>query len=376
MAGFTLRIKGRFRTNGYTVFGNGTCALDSASSLYISSPAGIMASGASGDIQTATRTFSRYATYVYAGARSQMTGNAIPDTVAGLSIQMGHRDSVTTLSKSVATSGNLTLTTGKFKLGSFNLWFSNPSGQSDSSYVITDGTGALVRPVSTTSVKTMPVGSASEYRVARLTYPTAPAATNISVRYVPGDPGSVGLPDSIARYFKGGYWTIVSDKTPGQPYSLELRTSGIPLDSSALRILTRTGSTAAWTYAGSAAIPGAGIVTESGVTTYGEFAIGERTTPTGVDGESGLPRSVALLNNYPNPFNPSTMIGYQIPSQMNVTLEVYNLLGQRVASLVDGVQLAGSYQVRFDAKELASGIYWYQLKAGTVRQTKRMLLIR
>jgi hypothetical protein len=61
---------------------------------------------------------------------------------------------------------------------------------------------------------------------------------------------------------------------------------------------------------------------------------------------------------------------------MNVTLEVYNLLGQRVASLVDGVQLAGSYQVRFDAKELASGIYWYQLTAGTVHQTKRMLLIR
>jgi hypothetical protein len=80
--------------------------------------------------------------------------------------------------------------------------------------------------------------------------------------------------------------------------------------------------------------------------------------------------------NYPNPFNPTTMIKYQLPTTHDVELSIYNILGQKVATLVSERQQAGQYQVPWDASLFSSGIYYYKIQAGEFNQVKKMILIR
>ena len=87
------------------------------------------------------------------------------------------------------------------------------------------------------------------------------------------------------------------------------------------------------------------------------------------------PMSFALAENYPNPFNPSTTIRYELPQKGFVTLKVYNLLGQEVATIVNQKPEAGSYQVQFDGTGLASGVYFYRVKAGDYVESKKLLLL-
>ncbi len=89
-----------------------------------------------------------------------------------------------------------------------------------------------------------------------------------------------------------------------------------------------------------------------------------------------LPTSYALYQNYPNPFNPTASIKYQIPELSFVTIKVYDILGNEIASLVNEEKPAGSYKVQFDGGNLTSGIYFYQLRAGNFVETKKMLLMK
>ncbi|MBD3340061.1 MAG: T9SS type A sorting domain-containing protein, partial [Candidatus Lokiarchaeota archaeon] len=88
------------------------------------------------------------------------------------------------------------------------------------------------------------------------------------------------------------------------------------------------------------------------------------------------PLAYSLDQNYPNPFNPYTSIRYTIPNEENVTLKVYNIIGEEIATLVNEKKQPGSYTVRFDASHLPSGIYIYQIKTQNFNTTKKMLLVR
>jgi hypothetical protein len=92
--------------------------------------------------------------------------------------------------------------------------------------------------------------------------------------------------------------------------------------------------------------------------------------------ENPLPREYALLQNYPNPFNAQSIINYALPSSGKVELTVFNLLGQKVATLADGYQEAGYHSITWDASHNSSGIYFYKLNAGGHQFVKRMMLIK
>ena len=89
-----------------------------------------------------------------------------------------------------------------------------------------------------------------------------------------------------------------------------------------------------------------------------------------------LPAGISLFQNYPNPFNPTTLIRYELTEAAEIRLDVYNIQGQRVASLVNSAQTAGMHSVRFDGSQLSSGIYIYRLQAGNTVLTRKMTLIK
>ncbi len=94
------------------------------------------------------------------------------------------------------------------------------------------------------------------------------------------------------------------------------------------------------------------------------------------DSRNGVPINFYLYQNFPNPFNPTTNIEYQIPGREFVTLEVYDVLGNEVAILVNEEKPGGNYTTKFEGNNLSSGIYFYQLKAGSFSSIKKMILLK
>ncbi len=101
------------------------------------------------------------------------------------------------------------------------------------------------------------------------------------------------------------------------------------------------------------------------------------TTATGVHDHGSLePNALKLYANYPNPFNPTTVIGYQLAVNSQVDMKVYDTLGREVATLVNGERPAGNYSIEWNATDFSSGAYFYRLRAGNFVETKKMVLMR
>ncbi len=102
------------------------------------------------------------------------------------------------------------------------------------------------------------------------------------------------------------------------------------------------------------------------------------TPVTSVDDyfNSTIPKAYGLMQNFPNPFNPTTTIYYSIPKSGLVVLKVYNILGKEVATLVNRDQSAGNYSIQFDASKLESGIYFYRIQSGSFVAAKKLILMK
>ncbi|MCH8874350.1 T9SS type A sorting domain-containing protein [candidate division KSB1 bacterium] len=97
----------------------------------------------------------------------------------------------------------------------------------------------------------------------------------------------------------------------------------------------------------------------------------------GIENEINIiPEAYSLNQNYPNPFNPTTQIQFSLPQDSDIRLAVFDLLGREVQVLAEGRYTAGTYSVAFDGTNLASGVYLYQLQAGTQRLTGEMILMK
>jgi hypothetical protein len=95
-----------------------------------------------------------------------------------------------------------------------------------------------------------------------------------------------------------------------------------------------------------------------------------------IDELADLPAKNRLIDNYPNPFNASTIINYTLPGPSHVTIEIYDILGRRVETLIEGEQPAGYHQITWDASNHSSGMYFYRIQAGEYAETKKMVLLK
>jgi hypothetical protein len=120
------------------------------------------------------------------------------------------------------------------------------------------------------------------------------------------------------------------------------------------------------------------------VSGQGSIAFGEQAFAQVILVEPGLatsgglekPTAFALSQNYPNPFNPSTTIRFDVPQTEHVRIEVYNILGQKVAVLHDKITSAGTYRVTWDASRMASGIYMVRMQAGSFTTLRKAMLMK
>jgi hypothetical protein len=102
-----------------------------------------------------------------------------------------------------------------------------------------------------------------------------------------------------------------------------------------------------------------------------------RTIRTDFEDEpAGLPVEYRLSQNYPNPFNARTTIQYSMPGQSMVTIDIFDILGHKVETLIKGIKPPGNYQAVWDASDKSSGIYFYRIMAGDMVETKKMVLMK
>jgi hypothetical protein len=118
------------------------------------------------------------------------------------------------------------------------------------------------------------------------------------------------------------------------------------------------------------------VVPNDSTGAQGGRGAGEAKQMTTESTVAAVPTDYALKPNFPNPFNPSTVIQYQLPKTSNVTITVHDILGRTVATLVNERKAAGYHQVNFKASNFASGTYFYRIQAGEFVQTKKMLLVK
>ena len=95
-----------------------------------------------------------------------------------------------------------------------------------------------------------------------------------------------------------------------------------------------------------------------------------------IDKNINFPIEFFLSQNYPNPFNPITNIQFQIPKSEFVTLKIYNILGEEIATIIQDKLPAGNYTYQVDSSDLASGLYLYRIEAGEFQQVRKMVLLR
>ena len=214
------------------------------------------------------------------------------------------------------------------------------------------------------------------------------AANSYGVAFKDNVNGVVGHSNGSVRVTTdgGASWSAV-----GSPTGSEIRGVSYPTGTSSVWVADlvkpyhSTNDGAAWT--SQTTYPFNGFIfhisffdTSSGwaVTSNGEVLRYSPAVPVGVGAEPWpqLPAQYALLQNFPNPFNPTTRIRYTLPVSGYVTIKVYDLLGRNVATLVDEFQTAGEKFIDLDAGGLSSGVYFYQMKAGEFTDTEKLVILR
>ena len=197
---------------------------------------------------------------------------------------------------------------------------------------------------------------------------------------------------SFARSTDGGFtWTPITDLPAGHWYYDQFTTTSVTggkdywavLDTAIYRS-TDLGESWNISYAGIDTLTFASFVTVGDFTAGWVTSLGNKIvacnfyTPTDVHEtlNSEIPNDYRLSQNYPNPFNPSTTFRYSSPNESNVIIKVYDILGKEIETLINEEKPAGTYELTWNAVNLPSGVYFYQLQAGSFIETKKMILLK
>ena len=195
-------------------------------------------------------------------------------------------------------------------------------------------------------------------------------------------PNILGKGASLSLVLKGDTTTGLGFYEPGTSFSKHLAVTidgGIIVNSViynspstiTLKVTTTNGTSGARTI--TVTNPDGQTVSSAAIFTYNSAKV---SSPTGVETSSNVPTTYNLSQNYPNPFNPSTRISFQVPEAGNVNVSVYDILGNKVTTLVNESKQAGEYEITFDASRLSSGVYFYQMQTDHFTATKKMTVIK
>lgn len=206
-----------------------------------------------------------------------------------------------------------------------------------------------------------------------------PLTVNATLNFDP-DSSQISLPDSLTLA-SNNLWTFHADTAADFSAEVCLSLHQVDLtsfDSELLSVAKRETSQSDWSVLPASVTENQESICVSEVTSFSGFIIVERPQQnTGVSIEDeNQPKTFALKNAYPNPFNPTTTIGYTIPESGNVRITIYNLMGQKISTLINQKQSAGTHQIDFDASHLSSGVYFYRLEAGNQVRVKKMTLLK
>ncbi len=283
-----------------------------------------------------------------------------------------------TLNSPATVNGTLQLNSGKINTGSNNLTIGatgSISGASSANYIVTNGTGSLRRTAGGTNVM-FPVGpTGASYNPSTINNAGTSDVFSVRVQTTFDNPPTDT--NGVVRR----QWTIAEDVAGGSIATLVLQWNAVDEGSGFIRTnpisIGRYTGTQWQTTPASFADLGGNIFTATagGFTIFSAFAVGSDVAlPVQIEPE--VPLTFALLQNYPNPFNPTTTIRFVVPTQSHVTLAVHNILGQLVQTLVDEDMGPGVYGERFEAHDIASGVYFYRLQAGAFVDMKKLILVR
>ncbi len=281
---------------------------------------------------------------------------------------------------SVSVGDSLVLLSGVMTLADSTLTLSAPATLrrgSPGGFIATAGAGAVVRSVGASDVL-FPVGPAvASYDPVILNNAGTPDKFSVRVQTnfdhpLPNPASAVSREWVVAETGHGGNISVTLEWNASETGS-GFSPSGADVDE------FRAGQ---WVGAGVTTVgsPTPGVYTASagGYTTVSQFAVGDPSalSVNAQDGASGIPKIFALHQNFPNPFNPATIIRYDLPRDSDVRIDVFNPLGQKVLTLVSGRQAAGYQQVVFQSAHLASGVYYCRMQAGDFSQTMNMIILR
>lgn len=343
--------------------------LNPGATLKIGSPYGISSTGTNGNIHlTGTKFLSEEANYEYKSANAQQLGDGLPPTVKGFALNNPSGilfDRNLTVNESLEIkNGDLDLNGNTITLGSNAELYETLSN----TVVGTSGKLTITKDIG------VPSGVNAGGLGAVVTSNVNLGNTVVERTHSPGTgQGNQGI--------KRVYHIIPTNNTGLNAtlrfYYDESELNGIP-ENDLVFFKSLDGSNNSWFSMGGIVNAAENYVEVSGLSDFSYWTLAGINSPLPVEENKNIdfPEQFALMQNFPNPFNPSTTIKYEVPFQSKIVIKFYDIIGNELLTLVNEHKAAGRYQIEFDGSQLSSGVYFYQISGEKFLQTKSMILIK